>query len=204
MKRFIKHYALEIYTLISLLLLLVGALTDDLSIVQKFVMVYVLLFILHEWEEMYYPGGFVALISGMIGKNVSDEQKRASRIAAGILLLSLTIVPFCWDSCVIAILVTAAFGIFEGFVHLMAIRLFHLKKFYSPGLVTAIMELLTSVALIVYIEQNNMAAAIDYFAGVGIMILCFVTMQKSLTMMIGFKYSDMPKMVRRQWAKKQK
>ena len=201
MKRFIKHYALEIYTLISLLLLLVGALTDDLSIVQKFVMVYVLLFVLHEWEEMYYPGGFIVLISGMIGRNVSDEQKRASRIAAGILLLAFTIIPFYWDSCVIAILVTAVFGIFEGFVHLMAIRLFRLKKFYSPGLVTAFMELLTSVALIIYINQNNMATAIDYIAGVGIMMLCFIAMQKSLTMMIGLKYSEMPKMVRRQWSK---
>ena len=48
MKKFIKNYALEIYTVISLGLLLAGALMDNLSVIQKFVMVFNLLFILHE------------------------------------------------------------------------------------------------------------------------------------------------------------
>lgn len=174
---------------------------DNLSVIQKFVMVYNLLFILHEWEEMHYPGGFVDLISGMLGKDVSREQKLASRIPTSILLLGFTFVPFFWDDCVIFILVTAALGIFEGYVHLMAIRLFRLPKFYSPGLVTAELELLVSIALIVWLEQNCLATATDYILGFAIMFACFVTMQKTLTMMIGIKYSEIPKCIRRQWSK---
>ena len=202
MGKFIKHYALEIYTVISLGLLLAGALMDNLSVIQKFVMVFNLLFILHEWEEMHYPGGFVDLISGMLGKDVSQEQKLASRIPTSILLMAFTFVPFFWDDCVIFILVTATLGIFEGFVHMMAIRLFRLPKFYSPGMITAILELFVSVALIVWLEQNNLASATDYIWGVVIMFACFIAMQKTLTMMIGVKYSELPKRIRAQWSKK--
>ena len=202
MKKFIKNYALEIYTVISLGLLLAGALMDNLSVIQKFVMVFNLLFILHEWEEMHYPGGFADLISGMLGKDVSQEQKLASRIPTSILLMAFTFVPFFWDDCVILILVTAVLGIFEGYVHLMAIRLFRLPKFYSPGLVTAELELLVSIALIVWLEQNNLTSATDYIWGVVIMFACFITMQKTLTMMIGIKYSELPKRIRAQWSKK--
>lgn len=201
MKKFIKNYALEIYTVISLGLLLAGALMDNLSVIQKFVMVFNLLFILHEWEEMHYPGGFADLISGMLGKDVSQEQKLASRIPTSILLMAFTFVPFFWDDCVILILVTAVLGIFEGYVHLMAIRLFRLPKFYSPGLVTAELELLVSIALIVWLEQNNLTSATDYIWGVVIMFACFITMQKTLTMMIGIKYSELPKRIRAQWSK---
>lgn len=201
MKNFIKNYALEIYTVISLGLLLAGALMDNLSVIQKFVMVFNLLFVLHEWEEMHYPGGLVNLISGMIGKDVPAETKRASRIPTSILLLAFTFVPFFWDSCVVPILVTATLGIFEGYVHLMAIRLFRLPKCYSPGLVTAELELLVSVALIMWLEQNNLATATDYILGVVIMFACFIAMQKTLTMMVGVKYSEIPKRIRAQWSK---
>ena len=91
MGKFIKRYALEIYTVISLGLLLAGALMNELSVIQKFVMVFNLLFMLHEWEEMHYPGGFINLISGLIGKEVSAEQKLASRIPTSILLIAFTL-----------------------------------------------------------------------------------------------------------------
>ena len=204
MGKFIKHYALEIYTVISLGLLLTGALMDNLSVIQKFVMVFNLLFILHEWEEGHYPGGFIDLISGMIGKDVPVETKRASRIPTGILLIAFTFVPFFWDDCVIFILVTVTLGIFEGFVHLMAIRLFRLPKFYSPGLVTAELELLVSIALIVWLEQNNLASATDYIWGAVIMFACFIAMQRTLVWMVGMKYSELPKRLRKQWSSPKK
>lgn len=204
MGKFIKHYALEIYTVISLGLLLAGALMDNLSVIQKFVMVFNLLFVLHEWEEGHYPGGFIDLISGMIGKDVPVETKRASRIPTGILFIAFTFVPFFWDNCVIFILVTATLGIFEGIVHMMGIRIFRLPKFYSPGMVTAELELLVSVVLIVWLEQNDLASATDYIWGVVIMFACFIAMQRTLAWMVGMKYSELPKRLRKQWSSPKK
>ena len=84
---------------------------------------------------------------------------------------------------------------------MMAIRVFRLPKFYSPGMVTAELELLVSVALIVWFEQNNLASALDYVLGVVIMIACVVAMQRTLVWMVGMKYSDLPKRIRAQWSK---
>ena len=94
MTKFIKYYALEIYTVISMLILLIAGITGDLSVIQKYVLVYIFLFILHEWEEMSYPGGFADLIAKMIEVDINPEMKRASRVYTSILLLVFTITPF--------------------------------------------------------------------------------------------------------------
>lgn len=167
-----------------------------------FVLVYIFLFILHEWEEGKYPGGFIEMISSMIEIDVSEEQKKASRIPTGILLLLFTIVPFFFDNYVIPILVTAFLGIFEGFVHIFGIKLFHRKVPYTPGLLTAELELITSIVLFVYLTKNHLATGSDYLFGVLIMVSCFMIMQKTLTMSIGMKYSDLPKKLKKQLAKK--
>ena len=78
MIKVIKYYALEIYTVISMLILVIAGFMGDLSVIQKFVLVYIFLFILHEWEEMKYPGGFADLIAKMLGVDINDEMKVAA------------------------------------------------------------------------------------------------------------------------------
>lgn len=81
MIRFIRWYALEIYTVISLVFLTCAGISDNLSFAQKAVMVYTLLFVFHEWEEGRYPGGFLDKVVGKVtGVTASEELKRASRI----------------------------------------------------------------------------------------------------------------------------
>ncbi|MBQ9405807.1 MAG: hypothetical protein IJU37_03590 [Desulfovibrio sp.] len=199
MTKFLKHYALEIYTVLSMMLLLVGGLLDNLTVIQKYTLVYAFLFILHEWEEGHYPGGFIDMISALICINPSDEIRRASRIPTGILLLTFTYVPFVLKDNVVAILVVAFLGVLEGCVHIAGIRLWHQKRPYTPGMVTAEMELIVSVALFFYLSRNGLAVWTDYMFGFAIMFACFVVMQKTLTMMVGIRYSDIPKMIRKQW-----
>lgn len=202
MIRFIKHYALEIYTVLAMLFIVYAAMLGELSVIQKLVVVDAFLFILHEWEEGHYPGGFIKLIAGMVQINPSDEVKRASRIPAGILLLLLSIVPFVYHDVPLITMVVATFGIIEGVVHTMGIRLFRMKHFYTPGAVTAWLELVVSGLMIVYLVTNNLGQWQDYVFGPVIMFLCFGLLQKTMTMMVGINYSDMPKMVKNQWKKK--
>ncbi len=63
MMKFIKHYSLEIYTVISMALIVVAAFVGDLSFIQKMIVTDAFLFILHEWEGGHYPGGFVDMVS---------------------------------------------------------------------------------------------------------------------------------------------
>ena len=202
MATFIKHYALEIYTVLAMSFIVCTAMMDELSFVQKLVVIDAFLFILHEWEEGHYPGGFINLISGLIGIDVDEETKRASRIPAGILLLLLSIVPFIYHDVPLVTMVVATFGIIEGVVHTLGIRLFRMKHFYTPGAVTAWLELVISILMISYLVTNNLGQWYDYVFGPIIMFICFATLQKTMTLMVGINYSDMPKMVKRQWNKK--
>ena len=203
MIKFINFYALEMYTVLAMLFIVCTAMMGELSVIQKLVVIDAFLFILHEWEEGHYPGGFINLIAGMIQINPSDEIKRASRIPAGILLLLLSIVPFICHDVPMITMVVATFGIIEGFVHTMGIRLFRMKHFYTPGAATAWLELVVSILLISYLVINNLGHWYDYVFGPIIMFVCFGMLQKTMTLMVGINYSDMPKMVKRQWNKKQ-
>jgi hypothetical protein len=201
MKRFIKYYALEIYTVLALSFIVATAVIGNLSTVQKLVVVDALLFVLHEWEEGHYPGGFIKLISGLVGIRVDEDMSRASRIPAGILLLTLSIVPFVFDTTPLIIVAVATFGFIECFVHTMGIRLFHMKRFYTPGMVTAWLEFVVSVMMITYLAVNDIARWYDYVFGPLLMIVCFGLLQKTMTLMVGIRYSDMPKMIRTQWTR---
>lgn len=201
MKRFIKYYALEIYTVLALSFIVATAVIGNLSTVQKLVVVDALLFVLHEWEEGRYPGGFIKLISGLVGIRVDEDMSRASRIPAGILLLTLSIVPFVFDTTPLIIVAVATFGFIECFVHTMGIRLFHMKRFYTPGMVTAWLEFVVSVMMITYLAVNDIARWYDYVFGPLLMIVCFGLLQKTMTLMVGIRYSDMPKMIRTQWTR---
>lgn len=202
MIKFIKHYALEIYTVLAMIFIVYTAMLGELSFIQKLVVIDAFLFILHEWEEGHYPGGFINLISNLIGKEPSEETKRASRIPAGILLLLLSIVPFVFDDVPLVTMAVATFGIIEGFVHTMGIRLFRMKRFYTPGMATAWLELVISGLMIAYLVTNHLGRWYDYVFGPIIMFLCFGTLQKTMTLMVGINYSDMPKMIKKMWNKK--
>ena len=201
MWKFIKQSALEIYTVIAMLLLVCAAMMGELSVIRKLVVIDAFLFILHEWEEGYYPGGFVDKIANLIQVDVSDETKRASRVPAGILLLLLSVVPFIYDDVPLITMAVATFGIIEGIVHTVGIRLFHMKKFYTPGMVTAWLELAVSVLMIAYLAYNHLGVWYDYVFGPVIMFVCFGMLQKTMTLMVGIHYSDMPKYLKQQWQK---
>ena len=198
MGKFVKRYALEIYTVFAMAFMVMTSFMNGLSTIQLFVVVFNFLFILHEWEEGAYPGGFVNLISSLIETNVSEETKKASRIPTGILLITFTLLPFLLDSTPLFAVTIAVFGCFEGFIHVMGIKIFGLKKKYTPGMVTALLEAVAGISLITYLAVNHLAAWYDYVGGILFFFACFATMQKTLTLMVGIRYRDMPKLLKKQ------
>ena len=198
MKKFIKRYALEIYTVLGMAFMVVTSLMGNLSPIQRFVVCFNFLFILHEWEENAYPGGFLNLITQVIERDVNEETKRASRIPTGVLLITLTLLPFCFDGIALFSVSIAVFGIFECFIHIMGIKIFGLEKKYTPGMVTALFEGGLGIALIVYLAVNHLAAWYDYVGGFFLFLALFICMQKTLTLMVGMRYRDLPKLMKKQ------
>lgn len=188
MKHFMKHYALEIYTAIAMLLItLVAVFMDNLTVIQQFAVWVSFLCILHEWEEGRYPGGFLDLIqANVLQRELDEETKRGSRLITAIFIFAITIVPFfCADRLPMLIVATASFCIFEGIIHVAGIMMFRLQKPYSPGLVTAELELISGVGLIVYLAANHVCAWYDYTFGPFVFLASFALMQRSLMAMVG-------------------
>lgn len=205
MWKFMKHYALEIYTAVAMfLIVLVALFMPELSIIQKFVVFMSFVFILHEWEEGRYPGGFLDLIMQLLQRKVDDETVRASRLVTAVLIYALTLLPFFFgDAYPMFAVAVATFCIFEGFIHIFGIRIFRLSKFYTPGMVTAEVEAVTGIALIVYLAVNHLGAWYDYVCGPFIFLACFACMQRTLMSMVGgLHYSDMPKLIKAQLSKR--
>ena len=196
MGKFIRRYALEIYTVLAMLFMVVTSFMIVLSTIRLFVVVFNFLFILHEWEEGAYPGGFVDLISSLIEVDLTDDLRRASRIPTGVFLVAVTLLPFIFDSIPLFAVTIAVFGCFEGFVHVMGIKIFGLKKKYTPGMVTALMEAVVGIGLICYLAVNHLAAWYDYVGGILLFFISFASMQKTLTLMVGIRYRDMPKLIK--------
>ncbi|MBR1793417.1 MAG: HXXEE domain-containing protein [Bacteroidales bacterium] len=188
MIKFMKHYALEVYTVIAMLMItLVGMCMDNLTVIQQFAVWVSFLCILHEWEEGRYPGGFLDLIqSHVLQRDLDEETKRGSRLITAVFIYVITIVPFFYaDRLPMLIVATASFCIFEGIIHVVGIRIFRLPKPYTPGLVTAEVELVSGVCLILYLVNSHIGAWYDYVFGPFVFLACFVLMQRSLMAMVG-------------------
>ena len=113
-------------------------------------------------------------------------------------MVAVTLLPFIFDSIPLFSVTIVVFGCFEGFVHVMGIKIFGLKKKYTPGMVTALMEAVVGIGLICYLAVNHLAAWYDYVGGILLFFICFASMQKTLTLMVGIRYRDMPKLIKKQ------
>ncbi len=69
-------------------------------------------------------------------------------------------------------------------------------------MITAEIELIAGILLIIYLVRNHLGAWYDYVFGPFVFLACFMTMQKTLTLMVGIKYSNVPKLIKQQWQRK--
>ena len=204
MWRFMKLYALEIYTVIAMLLItLVAMFMDGLTVIQQFAVWVSFLCILHEWEEGRYPGGFLDLIQkNVLQRDLDEETKKGSRLVTAVFIYVMTIVPFFFgDRIPMFPVAMASFCIFEGIIHVVGIKIMQLHKPYSPGLVTAEIELVSGVGIIVWMAVNHIGAWYDYVCAPFLFIACFACMQRTLMATIGLHYKDMPALIRQRLGK---
>lgn len=201
-----KHYALEIYTVVAMLLIaLVAIFAGELTVIQQFAVWVSFLCILHEWEEGRYPGGFLNLIqANVLQRELDEETKRGSRLVTAVFIFAMTIVPYFFgDRIPMFVVASASFCIFEGIIHVVGIKIFSLKKPYTPGLVTAEIELVSGVCMIVWLAVNHIGAWYDYTFGPFVFLACFVCMQRTLMSMVGgIGYKDVLGNVKKRLSRK--
>ncbi len=193
--KFIKYYSLEIFTVISMGMMCACAFIDC-NPIQKMAMAFLFVFVLHEWEEGHYPGGFLDYIQNFTGMHVGIDVQKGSRLYTGLYLHALTLVPFFFSQYEWLILPAVFLGFWEGFVHIMAIKLWRINKPYSPGMVTAEIEVLIGIGVVWYLSANHLVLWWHYIVGFLLMLVGFMLMQRALVRSTGHRYRDLPKMAK--------
>ena len=140
----------------------------------------------------------------MLQRDLDEETKKGSRLVTAVFIYVMTIVPFFFgDRIPMFVVAPATFCIFEGIIHVVGIKIFGLSKPYTPGLVTAEIELVSGVGIIVWMAVNHIGAWYDYTFGPFVFIVCFICMQRTLMSMVGsIGYKDVLANVRRRFAAK--
>lgn len=198
LKRFVVKYHLEIFTVIVAVFTVVDlVLFSGISMNRKLVNLFMILGLLHEWEEKRFPGGFHQLM----GKKFGWDLENADFDKAGVYVIAywlvITILPYVFDKAVCLLLISVALSVFEALVHTMGIFLHKMKKPYTPGLVSAWLMVIGAAYTVWYLETNGLAGAADYILGAVLMLGGFILMDIGVLSAVGANLRDMMKSMRK-------
>lgn len=186
-----KKYSLEIFTIIMTGMIIYCAVSFHiLCSTQRIAMAYMILFILHEWEENRFPGGFAELMAKFFGLNITQKQERLSHIPVYALIFIVTMVPF-FTNITMLVLVPVYLGLFEAVVHVVGIRIHKMKKPYTPGMVTALLLGAASLIVLIICSEKQLVQGAEYAWGALLMFVCFAIMQRTVIAIFGLGYRDL-------------
>ena len=187
MKKLIR-YNLEIFTGIMLVFCVVTLVFwKDMSLVRKLAAGYMLLYVLHEWEEGRIPGGFYDLFFGRVGVEVKGD-RYAMHVPAAIMIIIFTVLPWIFDSIYLLLVPPIGLSLFEGFIHILGIKLMKMKKPYTPGMVTAWLMFAFSIFAIHALPPLD---AKTWLLGIGLLLIEFVSMQRTFIHLAGYSYREL-------------
>lgn len=201
MKNFIRKYNLELLTVLMAVIMVITICLPEPSLVRKVLAVYMLLFILHEWEETCFPGGFASLMTKFFGITTSKEKLEWAHVPVSVLLLAILLIPYIFDSVAMLTLIPAFLGIMEGLIHVIGIKLHKMTKPYTPGMITALCLLVTSVWVFWTFASTYLVSGTDFILGAAFMLVAFVCMQRTVIAIYGLHYSDLIKFAKKKFGK---
>ena len=201
MKGFIRKYNLELLTALMATVIAITFFLPNPSFIRKVLAVYMLLFILHEWEETRFPGGFADLMTKFFGISTDRKRLEWAHIPVSILLIVILLIPYLFDSLAMLTLIPAFLGILEGCIHIIGIKLHKMTKPYTPGMVTAICLLAESVWVFWSLASKHLVSGTDFILGAICMVFAFACMQRTVIAIYGLHYSDLVELAKKKLGK---
>ena len=193
MKERILDYNLEIMTaLLSAAIILSLLFWDSLTLSGRALIGFMALYVLHEWEESRFPGGFYDLFFGGFGIEITVSESRMHPPAAVYLLLIL-IIPFALQHILFLILIPLGLGLFEGVIHVAGIRIHRLDRPYTPGMITALLLFAYSVFVIIQINEAGGLPAWQWVLGFLLSFAGFAIMENCFLRTVGLSFGEFRK-----------
>ena len=196
MKAVIRKYSLEILSVILFGVVTLTAVMPVVSIPRKILSVLMFLFVLHEWEENVYPGGFSQLMGRFTGVEFTPERLELAHLPVVVLLLVYLLIPYIFDSVPLLTIPIIILCIFECFVHVAGIKIHKMKRPYTPGLLTALCMLAAAIWAIRLLNEAELVRGEDYGLGAVMMLVGFAIMQRTVLAINGFGYKDILKILK--------
>ena len=159
-----------------------------MDMLRKLPIIYIAALAVHEIEELKFPGGFVELVTAMTGLKL----KKLGLAKLGLLMFTLyaTIIPAFISGYVWPVMATMFIGIIEIFAHLAAARV-NPKKFYSPGMLTAvIVQFPVAVYGFYYLFSNQMVKGIYWLYAFIFLLIPLFGLQAIIVKSNGQKYGE--------------
>lgn len=170
-------YNLEIMSAVLAVFITVGALQwSELSVLRQMTVIFMGLYVLHEWEESRFPGGFYRIFFSKctIDPSVSEERLH---LPVAVYLLVILPIPFIFDDTAAFALVPLILALFEGFIHTAGIVIHQLKKPYSPGMITAWAMFGYAIGMIRRLDAQVEMSAKEWIFGVILTAVSFMIME---------------------------
>ncbi|MCQ4741539.1 HXXEE domain-containing protein [Blautia producta] len=189
MDKFMKKYSFLLTSLlgvIAVMWLVIG--WNDMDMLRKLPIIYIAALAVHEIEELKFPGGFVELVTAMTGLKL----KKLGLAKLGLLMFTLyaTIIPAFISGYVWPVMATMFIGIIEIFAHLAAARV-NPKKFYSPGMLNAvIVQFPVAVYGFYYLFSNQMVKGIYWLYAFIFLLIPLFGLQAIIVKSNGQKYGE--------------
>ena len=189
MDKFMKKYSFFLTSLLGVIAVIWLVIEwGDMDMLRKLPIMYIVALAVHEIEELKFPGGFVELVTAMTGLKL----KKLGLAKFGLLMFTLyaTIIPAFISGYVWPVMATLFIGIIEIFAHLAAARV-NPKKFYSPGMLTAIVvQFPVAVYGFYYLFSNQMVKGIYWLYAFVFLLIPLFGLQAIIVKSNGQKYGE--------------
>jgi len=168
---------------------------SSMPALQRMVGLFFIGLVMHLWEEGRFPGGFPEMVTEHL--HFTARSRTFGEVVTAGCVLVIAFVPLFLPNVPFLAMATMMLGFLEAVMHLGMIKIFQLKPFYSPGLVTALVVLLPiSIYSIAYAIRQNVMPSWSYPLALLYMLFCFVVAQQIVVRGSGVKYTDFLSTVR--------
>ena len=194
MNKWILDHNLEILS--TVLAIVVGIslfFWNSLTLACRALLGFMVLYVLHEWEESRIPGGFYDLFFGGLGIEVKESEARM-HLPVAIYLLLMLLIPLAFQQITFLVLIPLGLGLFEGVIHVAGIKIHKLKKPYTPGMITALILFVYSVIVITQINKAGGLPAWQWIVGFILSFAGFAVMQQFFLRTVGLTFGEFRKM----------
>ena len=196
MKNFITKNSLYLLTALAVIVAIFLLLNwSTMPVLQRMVGLFFCGIVLHLWEEGRFPGGFTEMITRKL--DFTQRDPHFGELITADYVLFITFISLFFPNVTWLAMAPMLLGILEVIGHLGAIKMFNLPRFYSPGLVSAVVVMLPiSIYTIVHVAQNNLMQPVYWLFSLIYMVVGVMIAQQIVVRMNGMKYTDFLKKVR--------